>query len=109
VLVTFTDKEQRPRVAGLYAEGRIETARSASLTVPPTALQHDGDTHFLWRRVGNVLRKLVVELGDRDTRSGQQVIRAGIEEGMEVLRHPDSTLHDGQLIEISDNAKPAGG
>ncbi|MEN9704944.1 MAG: hypothetical protein RLZZ393_823, partial [Pseudomonadota bacterium] len=109
VVVTFTDPEQRPRVAGLFAEGRIETSRSASLTLPPTALQHDGDTHFVWKRDGKTLRKVVVELGERDTRSGLQVIRGDIEENTVVLRHPDSTLHDGQRIEISANAKPAGG
>ncbi len=109
VLISFTDPEQRPRVAGLFAEGRIETARSALLTLPPTAILQDGDTHFVWKREGKILRKVVVELGERDARSGMRVIRGGIEASVEVLRHPDSTLHDGQPLEINADAKPAGG
>jgi RND family efflux transporter MFP subunit len=109
VLVTFTDAEQRPRVAGLYAEGRIETAPSASLTLPPTAIQRDGDQSFVWRREGNLLRKTGIQLGERDLRSGLQAVAGGLGEGTEVLRHPDSTLHDGQAIELGADPKPAGG
>ena len=109
VVVSFTDVEQRPGVAGLFAEGRIETSHSESLTLPPTAIQHDGDTSFVWKRDGKALRKVVVELGERDVRSGLRVIQGGIEAGSEVLRHPDSTLHDGQSIEFGTDAKSAGG
>jgi multidrug efflux pump subunit AcrA (membrane-fusion protein) len=106
---SFPGREQRPRVAGLYAEGRIETARSASLTLPPTAIQRDGDQSFVWKRDGGVLRKTVIQLGERDLRSGQQAVAEGLVEGTEVLRHPDMTLHDGQPVELGADPKPAGG
>lgn len=109
VLVSFTDAEQRPRVAGLFAEGRIETARSAALSLPPTAIQRDGDASFVWKRDGQVLRKTPVQLGEQDRRSGIQSLRDGIAEGAQVLRHPDATLHDGQRIELGDGPKPTGG
>ncbi|HEX2530512.1 MAG TPA: efflux RND transporter periplasmic adaptor subunit, partial [Burkholderiaceae bacterium] len=42
VLVGFADNRQ-PRVAGLYAEGRIETGGSRVITIPEAALVRNGD------------------------------------------------------------------
>lgn len=108
LLVTFTDAGRKPTVAGLYAEGRIETARSDVLALPPETIQRDGDTSFVWKRDGKSLKKVVVTLGPRDLRSGLQAIASGLDEGSEVLRHPDSTLHDGQPVEVGPPPRSAG-
>lgn len=108
LLVTFTDAARKPTVSGLYAEGRIETARSDVLALPPEAIQRDGDTSFVWKREGKSLKKAVVTLGARDLRSGLQAITGGLAEGSEVLRHPDSTLHDGQPVEVVPPPRSAG-
>ena len=45
----FDDARQQPKVAGLYAEGRIETRSAASLTLPSASVVREGDNAFAWR------------------------------------------------------------
>src|SRR5690349_21427139 len=59
VLVDFIGKEQ-PKLAGLYAEGRVETESSSALTLPATAVVRDGDKASTWRVAGNKLQKAPV-------------------------------------------------
>ena len=98
VLVNFDDPDQQPNVAGLYAEGRIETRSTATLTLPSAAIVREGDKAYAWRVKDAKLQKAAVELGDRDERSGAFTITAGLAEGDSVLRFPTSTLKDGQQI-----------
>lgn len=100
VLVDFVDKQQR-LLAGLYAEGRIETDSASGLTIPATALVRDGDKTAAWQVNGNALRKVSLVIGDRDPRSGDFVLRSGLAEGDQLIRHPSATLKDGQKIERS--------
>jgi membrane fusion protein (multidrug efflux system) len=104
VLVDFT-AGQRPTVAGLYAEGRIETSSTAGLTLPATAVVQDGDQAFAWRVQDNKLQKVSVALGERDVRSGEWVIKTGLAEGDRVLRHPGATVQNGQPVEMSGAAQ----
>ena len=41
--------EKQPKLAGLYAEGRVETESRSSLTIPASAVVRDGDSTFAWR------------------------------------------------------------
>ncbi len=100
VLVDFVDKKQ-PILAGLYAEGRVETESNSGLTIPATALVRDGDKSSAWRVQGNAIKKVTLDVGDRDPRSGEYLLRAGLADGDRLIRHPSATLKDGQKIEMA--------
>jgi RND family efflux transporter MFP subunit len=103
VLVDFTGATQ-PRLAGLYAEGRVETGGTMTLTVPATAIVRDGDKSFAWRVADAKLAKAPISLGDRDPRTGDFSLKSGLAEGDRVLRYPTSLLKDGQPIQAAANA-----
>ncbi len=102
VLVDFMAAADQPKMAGLYAEGRVETSSGAGLTLPATALVKDGDRAYAWRLQGDTLRKVSIEIGDRDARSGEFVLQGGLAEGDRLLRYPGSTLQDGQAVEVAN-------
>jgi RND family efflux transporter MFP subunit len=104
VLVTFDDAKQQPNVAGLYAEGRIETTRTSALTIPATALVKEGDHAYAWRFKDGAVHKISLNIGDRDARSGEFVLKSGLAEGDALLRYPTSTLVDGQPVEMANPA-----
>jgi membrane fusion protein, multidrug efflux system len=106
VLVSFEDAKQQPNVAGLYAEGRIETRSAAALALPAASVVREGDKAFAWKVNGDKLQKVAVDLGDRDLRSGAYSLRAGLTEGDKVLRFPNNTLKDGQEVRASEEPKP---
>ncbi|MCC7458830.1 MAG: efflux RND transporter periplasmic adaptor subunit [Nitrospira sp.] len=99
VMVAFGDGET-PRVAGLYAEGRIETGATPVLTVPEASVVRSGDAAHVWRVNGGVLQKVAVKLGERDARRGEYPVQAGLAEGDRILREPGGTLVDGQRVEL---------
>src|SRR6185503_4000764 len=57
VLVDFVGDKQ-PKLAGLYAEGRVATETKSSLTIPASALIRDGDKTSAWRVKDNKLQKV---------------------------------------------------
>jgi RND family efflux transporter MFP subunit len=105
VLVGFTG-EARPTVAGLYAEGHIDSDVSNAVMLPESALVHDGDKTYAWKLKGNALARADLNVGTRDPRTGQYEIKNGLAAGDAVLRHPNASLKDGQAIEMA-NAKVA--
>lgn len=107
VLVDFVGEKQ-PKLAGLYAEGRIEAASKTGLTVPATALVRDGDTTSVWRLNDNSVQKISLEIGERDPRSGDYVLRSGLAEGDRLLRHASATLQDGQAILLDTSTAAVG-
>jgi membrane fusion protein, multidrug efflux system len=107
VLVSFADAKEQPNVAGLYAEGRVETRRTAALTIPANALVREGENAFAWRVQGKVLKKVSLNVGDRDPRSGEFVLKSGLEEGDMLIRYPSATLHDGQPVQVSNESDAA--
>ncbi|MEJ1963302.1 MAG: efflux RND transporter periplasmic adaptor subunit [Gammaproteobacteria bacterium] len=107
VLVTFNDAKDQPNVAGLYAEGRVETRRTAALTIPPSALVREGDSAFAWRLKDNSVQKVSLSVGDKDPRTGEFVVKAGLAEGDTLLRYPTTTLQNGQTIERAAGASLA--
>jgi membrane fusion protein, multidrug efflux system len=106
LLVDF-DGAPKARVAGLYAEGRIEAASAAALTLPEAALVRAGDKAYAWRLQGGALRKAAVTLGARDARSGQWEVRSGLAAGELVLRSANPGFQDGQKVELSKPAPAA--
>ncbi len=105
VLVDFTGKNQ-PKLAGLYAEGRVETETSSALMIPATALIREGDKASTWRVKGNTVQKVAVEIAQRDPRSGNYVLKAGLADGDMLLRQPSSALKDGQKVELAGANAP---
>jgi RND family efflux transporter MFP subunit len=105
VLVDFTGKNQ-PKLAGLYAEGRVETETSSALMIPATALIKEGDKASTWRVKDNTVQKVAVEVSQRDPRSGNYVLKAGLADGDMLLRQPSSALKDGQKVEMAGANAP---
>ncbi|HLT91067.1 MAG TPA: efflux RND transporter periplasmic adaptor subunit [Woeseiaceae bacterium] len=106
VLVSFDDPERIPRVAGLYAEGRIAARTATHLTLPAASIQRDGDHAFAWRFKDGTLQRVEIDLGVHDARTGRYVVDAGLTEGDTVLRFPGSTLKDGQPAQLAGQAEP---
>lgn len=106
VAASFDDPAQAPKVAGLYAEGRVDTGAQSSLVLAEASVQRQGDNAVVWKLQGGQLKKVTVQLGPRDERRGEVVIAAGLAAGDEVLRAPTSTLLDGQKVQ---RVKPGAG
>jgi membrane fusion protein, multidrug efflux system len=104
VLVDFVGDKQ-PKLAGLYAEGRLETESKTSLTIPATAVVRDGDKASAFRVKDNKLQKVPLALAERDARSGDYVISGGLVEGDQVIRYPTTLLKDGQPVQTAALAK----
>jgi RND family efflux transporter MFP subunit len=100
VLVDFVGDKQ-PHLAGLYAEGRLETQTRSSLTIPASAVVRDGDRTCAFRVAGKKLEKVTLTLGDRDPRTGEFSIAKGLAEGDQVIRYPSALLKDGQAVGAS--------
>ena len=100
VLVDFVGEKQ-PHLAGLYAEGRLETNTRTTLTIPASAVVRDGDRASAFRVAGGKLQKVPLALGERDPRTGEFAVAKGLAEGDQVLRYPTSLLKDGQPVQGS--------
>ncbi len=99
VLVEFADKAQ-PRVAGLYAEGRIDAQSANALMLPEAAVVKAGDKAYTWRIKDKTLSQVTLVVGARDPRTGNVEIKQGLVAGDVVLRAPTSNLKDGQKVEM---------
>ena len=101
VIVAFADAAAAPRIAGLFAEGRIETGSSQALMLPEAALVRSGEQAVVWRMGAGKLAKVAVTLGERDARSGEWPVLGGLTAGDRVLRSPGRGLVDGQAFELA--------
>jgi len=106
VIVAFADADAAPPVAGLFAEGRVETGSSQALLLPDGAVVRVGDGAHVWRLTGSTVSKTPVKLGLRDARTGEVPVLAGLAAGDRLLRNPGSALVDGQKFELT---RPAAG
>ncbi|HUL94772.1 MAG TPA: efflux RND transporter periplasmic adaptor subunit [Usitatibacter sp.] len=104
MLVDFVGDKQ-PKLAGLYAEGRVETGSHSSLTVPASAVLRDGDKALAFRVRDAKLQKVTLAVADRDARTGDYVLRAGLAEGDTVIRNPSTSLKDGQPVQLAGSPK----
>jgi len=105
VLVDFVGEKQ-PKLAGLYAEGRVEAESVTSLTIPATALVRDGDRASVWRVKDGKLHKAALSIGERDPRTGDFAVKEGLAEGAQVIRYPTALLKEGQAIQASVPGAP---
>ncbi len=106
VMVAFAEGAKAPRVAGLYAEGRIASGGAAVARIADASIVRSGTNGqgaFVWRVKDSRINKVPVQLGARDERSGEYELKGGLADGDVLLRNPGSALVDGQQIEM---AKP---
>lgn len=106
LVAQFDQPAKAPQVAGLYAEGRVESADRRALVLAEGSVVRQGDTAFVWKLAGSQLKKVAVTLGERDDRRGEVVILSGLALGDEVLRAPSSNLVDGAAAQ---RVKPGAG
>jgi membrane fusion protein (multidrug efflux system) len=107
VLVSFDDARQQPNVAGLYAEGRVETRSAATLALPTATVVREGDSAYAWLVKDGKLHKAPLTLGERDARTGAIALKAGLAEGDQVLRFPNATLKEDQPVTFDAGSKGA--
>jgi RND family efflux transporter MFP subunit len=108
VLVDVLDKKQM-FLAGLYAEGQVESATQDTLTVPAAALLREGDRTSVWQVAGGSLKRVDIKVGPRDARSGDFPVLEGLNGGDRLLRYPAGHLKDGQRVEMASAPKPEAG
>jgi membrane fusion protein, multidrug efflux system len=106
VLVDFANagaSPSAPRVAGLYAEGRIAGGGPQAAMLPESAIVRSGDQPYVWRvsTRDRTLAKVPVQLGPRDPRRGEYPLRGGLAAGEQILRNPAGTLVEGQKVEFA--------
>ncbi len=100
LLVEFDNQGAAP-VAGLYAEGHIETDRAAALSINSSALVREDGRVYAWRVQDGALRKAVVTLGKFDARYGRYLVSAGLAEGDTVIRRPGAGLSEGRKVRMA--------
>jgi multidrug efflux pump subunit AcrA (membrane-fusion protein) len=99
VVVAFADPTQAPQVAGLFAEGRVDSGAHSALVIAEGSVVRQGDNTQVWKLANGKLVKTTVKLGDRDSRRGVIEVKSGLALGDQVLRAPTSTLVDGQAFQ----------
>lgn len=108
VIVELSGKD-RPPVVGLYAEGIIETQTKPAVMVSENSLRREGDKVFVWVLDNNTLSKRSIEINGRDSRTGNWVVKTGLNAGDKVLRKDGSALKEGQTFTLrADAAAKAG-
>jgi RND family efflux transporter MFP subunit len=102
VLVDFAG-DKLPRVAGLYAEGRIASGRAEPLMLSDSSVLRSGNQAYVWRvnAKERTIAKVPVQLGPRDARRGEYPLQSGLAAGDQILRNPGDTLVDGQRFEFA--------
>jgi RND family efflux transporter MFP subunit len=100
VLVDFAGAAH-PGVAGLYAEGHVQSQSVSALMLPESVIQREGDQAYAWAIKDGKLSKISLKLGERDERLGDYQVSAGLSAGDLVLRHPTSALQQGRKVELS--------
>ena len=106
VIVDFADAAKAPRVAGLYAEGRIQAEGAVVLMLSESSIVRTDGQAAVWRVKDGRIARVAVQLGDRDERRGEFPVKSGLADGDMILRNPGSSLVEGQQVEFA-KAAPA--
>jgi len=103
VIVDFVNP-RLATVSGLYGEGHVRTTSTAALMLGEGDLQRDGDAVFAWVVKDDKLHRQRIVLGDRDARSGEFVIKAGLAAGDVLIRNPSRTLVENTPVQPNARA-----
>lgn len=87
-------------MAGLYAEGSVDSPVSQTIAIPETAVVRDGQQAFVWTLDGQTLRRQPVTLEPRDPRTGLLAVGDGLKEGQRILRSPGTRPVEGQSYSV---------
>ena len=104
VIVNFADPAKSPRVAGLYAEGRVQANGAKTLMLSDASIVRSDGKAAVWRVKDGRIAKVAVQLGERDERRGEYPLKSGLAEGDVILRKPGDALVEGQQIEYAKAA-----
>jgi membrane fusion protein (multidrug efflux system) len=107
VIVDFADPAKAPRVAGLYAEGRIQAQGEVALMLSESSIVRAGGQTAVWRVKDGRMARVAVQLGERDERRGEYPVKSGLADGDLILRNPGSSLVEGQQVEFAKTAPTA--
>jgi membrane fusion protein (multidrug efflux system) len=77
------------------------------LALPSATVVREGDNAYAWHVKDGKLRKAAVTLGERDSRTGAYVLKAGLDEGDQVLRFPNVSLKEDQPVTFDGGIKGA--
>lgn len=83
---------------GLFARVKLELAETQGLVVPESALAPSGDAQYVFRVENGVVRRVMVEVGQR--MNGAVEITAGLTEGDNVVVSGLQKVRDGTEVEI---------
>ena len=75
------------------------------LTLPATAVVRDGDKALAWKVAGEKLQRVTLSLAERDTRTGNYVVKGGLAEGDQVIKYPNTMLKEGQSVQAATAPK----
>jgi RND family efflux transporter MFP subunit len=104
ILVDFAEGADHPTLAGLYVEGRVHSHNGAELTLPASAVVREGARTYVWQVDHGVVSRTPVQLGERNSRTGELEVISGLSEGAKVLREPNAALKTGQRVELASAA-----
>lgn len=103
VIVDFVDPRSA-NVAGLYGEGHVRTTSVSALMLGDADLQRDGDNAFAWVVKEGKLHRQAIKLGQRDSRSGEFLVKEGLVAGDTLIRNPSRTLVEGTPVQPTARA-----
>ena len=83
---------------GLFARVRLELAETQGLVVPESALAPSGDAQYVYRVEAGVVRRIMVQIGQR--RGAHVEIVSGLNEGDDVIVSGLQKVRDGIEVEV---------
>jgi len=105
VVVTIPN-EGGTLVAGLFAQGRVESTVRQGILVPAAAVDERGVAPSVLRLKGGKAERVAVQLGTRDPDTEQVEVTAGLAAGDTVLVGPAIGTAPGTPVRVSAAAQP---
>lgn len=105
VVVTIPNAEGT-LVAGLFAQGRVESTVRQGIVVPASALDETGVAPTVLRLKGGKAERVAVQVGTRDPDAETVEITSGLAQGDTVLVGPAVGTAPGTTVRISAAARP---
>ena len=92
-------------VAGLFAEGRVESQAAIALILPEEAIDRRLGTPAVLKVQDGKVRRVEVELGIADAESQRIAVRRGVQEGDIVLRGAAQELAPGTAVKLAPGVR----
>jgi RND family efflux transporter MFP subunit len=107
IYVTIPNRDQG-LVAGLFAEGRVESQRRRAPAIPLVALDPKGGSNEVLKLQSARVRRARVELGIRDLAAEMVEVVRGLEVGDTVLLGSSQGLADGTVVRVQGESELRG-